>query len=69
MSLEGFLLVGFDELKNDANLRRKGDSQPLITKMRNSIPKHWLQMYPKIAIISIVNLALDLCGMRWLLRL
>ena len=69
MSLEGFLLVWFDELEDDADLRRERNSEPLIAKEGNSIPEHRLKMNPEITVVSIVDLALDLSGMRWLLCL
>ena len=60
VALENLLFVGTQQLEDQTNLRREGDSDMLAIEEGNSISKKGLKLNPEVAVIPVVNLAFDL---------
>ena len=60
VALENLLFVGTQQLEDQTNLRREGDSDMLAIEEGNSISKKGLKLNHEVAVIPVVNLAFDL---------
>ena len=62
MAQEYLLLVGLDQLEDQAHFRRKRDPQPLLAEVGEPASEDGLDSDAEIAVVAVMQLALDLGG-------